>query len=92
MAYSRMSGRPFVFLSGWQPMFSLTFQGCAATVDHEQSFMIYGGYSSTLGSRVDKIYKYNQGNSQWDEEVTTMSGAKSSVTAIKIKGSIFNSC
>ena len=63
----------------------------AATVDHEQSFMIYGG---DTGSNVDKIYKYNQENGLWIEEAATLSERKRLLTAIKVKKSrlIFPSC
>ena len=64
----------------------------APTVDHEKSFMIYGGRPGSSSSYVDKIYKFNTDGGQWDEESTTMSQAKDFMTAIKIKGSIFNSC
>jgi len=59
----------------------------AATVDHEESFMVYGGFP-----RVDKIYKYNNDRGLWDEVDTTMSEKKNSVTAIKVKKSLFNQC
>ena len=62
----------------------------AATVDHEESFVIYGGWTGR--DRVDKIYKYNTDGGQWDEMPLTMSKKKSEMTTIKIKGSIFNSC
>ena len=60
--------------------------------------MIYGGDTGTyswengMNPMVDKIYKYNTDGGQWDEVTTTMSQAKYGVAAIKIKGSIFNSC
>ena len=63
----------------------------AATVDHEESFMIFGGNTGS-NSKLNKIYKYNTDGGQWDEVDTTMSQAKDRLTAIKIKGSIFNSC
>ena len=64
----------------------------AATVNHEESFMIYGGESGSSSSYVDMIYKYNTDGGQWDEMPFTMREKKYGVTAIKIKGSIFNSC
>ena len=53
--------------------------------------MIYGGNTGS-NSKLDKIYKYNTDGGQWDEMPTTMREAKGRMTAIKIKGSIFNSC
>ena len=63
----------------------------AVTVDHEESFMIYGGRTGS-SSYVDMIYKYNTDGGQWDEMPTTMREAKQWMTAITVKGSIFNSC
>ena len=79
---------PF-FISGNSLPHNLAY---AATVENKQSFMIYGGYTSSSWGNVDKIYKYNTDGGQWDEVPTTMSQAKDQMTAIKIKGSIFNSC
>ena len=53
--------------------------------------MIYGGETAP-GSKVHKIYKYNTDGGQWDKMPTTMTEAKDQMTAIEIKGSIFNSC
>ena len=61
-----------------------------ATVDHEESFMIYGGFTGS--SRSDKIYKYNTDGGQWDEVPTTISEAKELMTPIKVKKSIFKAC
>ena len=62
----------------------------AATVQIEDSFMIYGGFNGS--SIVDKIYKYNKDGGQWEEMPTTMSEPKEGMTAIKIRPSIFNKC
>ena len=53
--------------------------------------MIFGGNTGS-NSKLNKIYKYNTDGGQWDEVTTTMSQAKYGVAAMKIKGSIFNSC
>ena len=52
--------------------------------------MIYGGYTGS--SRVDKIYKYNKDGGQWDKMSNKMGEKKSSMTAINVEKSIFNSC
>ena len=63
----------------------------AATVNHEESFMIYGGSDGPL-HHFNKIYRYNMDNGQWVEEAATISEAKEAVTAIRVKQSLFKAC
>ena len=68
----------------------------AAVVEHQNSFLIIGGfgrYGSSSSFYSDKIYKYDTaGDGQWLELPTTLSEGKAYVTAIKVKSSIFPSC
>ena len=67
----------------------------AATVEHDDTFVIIGGKGGTSSgswTASDKIYKYDKGGSQLVEVLTTLSEEKPYLTAIKVKPSIFNSC
>ena len=75
---------PF-FISGNSLPHNLAY---AATVEIDNTFTIIGGRSST-NNYIDTIYRYNRDNGQWVEEATTMSEAKTSMTAIKVKTHIF---
>ena len=53
----------------------------AATVQHEDSFIIFGGKSSNSA----KTYIYDKDESQFVEILTTLSEEKAHLAAIKIK-------
>ena len=64
----------------------------AATVDHEDSFLILGGRDYDGDTYSDKIYKYVKDGGQWVELPTRMSEGKRSLAAVKVKSSLFKSC
>ena len=75
---------PFFFISGRELPVELI---SAATVEHEDSFIIIGGGYGN--SRSNKIYKHKDGD-QWVEVSTTLTQGKADLTAIKVKSSLFN--
>ena len=65
----------------------------AATNENEDSFFIIGGYNCS--SRTHKNDKISTSTTRIEVNVvepTTMSEEKNSLTAIRVKSSIFNSC
>ena len=65
--------------------------GYAAIVELEDSLVIIGGYSSRVNSRINKIFKYDVNLQTWTE-VGTISQGKDTVTAMKVKTTVFDSC
>ena len=82
-----LQGFPFC-ISGNNLPHTLGYLEKAATVDHKESFMIYGGN----GGAKDTIYKYNTDGGQWDEVPNKLSEKKLLMTAIRVKKSLFNQC
>ena len=66
----------------------------AAVVEHEDSFLILGGYDGSSMSDQLFIYSYKEEREEWEwEEVPTpLSEKRQYLTAINVKATIFQSC
>ena len=66
----------------------------AAVVEHEDSFLILGGYDGSSMSDQLFIYSYKEEREEWEwEEVPTpLSEKRQYLTAINVKATVFQSC